>query len=214
MKVITFLLLLTPIFGYASLPEPELPLDIKSYWVAKHMELNDLPMNIRSFTTSIPLELLQREMTIFLENISNNKIQEAVDTEGWVSLSAASREAFYVVKLKSNGLISEGLFTVSALGKKKVVEESFPNGVLRIQKQRFLDGPHTQEFEVFSTLSGRAEARVLIEQIMKKRGWYITRRHDLDVQLFVRNRDYANVVMQDNESGVGTLILISKELSK
>lgn len=216
MKPLTLLLCLLlalPIAARETLPEPDLPAGIRGHWIARYMELNDLPMNIRGFETFMDTEQFDNEAQAFLKSIGQKVLKEQ-DKEGWTTYATADNNAFYSLRVTASGSGTQGVFTVSALEPKALYRETLPNGVLRIQKQTFFDGPHIQEFEVFSTLSGTAESRVLIEQILKRRGWAGTREYVGKRIEYARGKDHASVTIQPNQTGLGTLVLVSKELAK
>ncbi len=196
-----------------NLPKP--PSDLDMTWVVEYMEFNDLPMSIRSFNSSESIKALVPRLTEYMESLGE-EVLVTTDQEGWTVLATADDENFYSLKLQEGYTSTGGVFAVSSKFPPKntgKTQTRLPLGFLQIEKQKFFDGPHIQEFTVLSTNSGQSAALVSVEQMLIGEGWQTTR-DTRAIRYFSRGRERATVTSQPGEQGVGTLILISKELAK
>lgn len=207
------LLSVLPLWASAkTLQNPAGPDGIEMHWIAQYMEFNDLPMSMRSFSTSLSTEQLRPQIKAYLQTFGD-KVQQTSDEEGWTTLATADDERFYSVRFKESGLVTEGVLTVSLREPVDAVQSQLPLGVKRVEKQKFFDGPKIQEFLVLVTASGRAGAFSQAERVLKAEGW-VTTRNNQKTRFFVRGHEHATVTVTPGEQGSGSLIFISKELAK
>ncbi|GAB0153483.1 hypothetical protein [Marinobacterium sp. BA1] len=208
-------LALPPLYATAlELDSPKAPAGLQMFWIAEYMEFNDIPMSIRSFKTREQASSVIPRLKEHLENIGST-VQVTQDNEGWTTLATADENRFYSIRLTSGQTETEGVYTVSARSPAKESETRLPLGFIRIEKQVFFDGPSVQEFTVLGTQSGQSEALAVVERMMTNDGWSTTRNYR-STRYFSRQegQEHAHATAQPGEKGMGTLILISKELTK
>lgn len=192
------------------LPQP--PAGLELYWVARYMEFNDLPMSIQSFKTFESTSNLTPRLMTYLEKLGG-AVHVTTDQDGWMTLATADDEYFYSIRFFEHPTEIEGVFTVSARTPNASSSPRLPLGFVRIEKQTFFDGPSIQEFTVLSSNSGQSEALAIVERMMRQDGWNTTRNYQ-STRYFSRGNALAHATARTGENGVGTLILISKELDK
>ncbi|MFV0478340.1 MAG: hypothetical protein ACK5ME_10955 [Parahaliea sp.] len=210
-RILSGLLLSAPLSA-GELSVPGGPAGLDMLWIARYMEFNDLPMSIQSFKSPIKLDDLLPELEAYLDDFGK-KVQITVDPDGWTVLATGDDDRFFSIRLKEQLQDTEGVFTVSARKSKSEGDIPLPLGFVRIEKQKFFDGPSIQEFIVLATAAGQSAALADVERMLRSEGWNSTRNYR-STRYFSRNNERAQAMAQPGEQGVGTLILISKELSK
>lgn len=192
---------------------PEAPAGIKTHWVARYMEFNDIPMSIQSFKTPEGLRTLLPRLEEYLQTFGED-VQITRNRKGETILATADDNAFYSIQLHKELTQIQGVFTISSKHPvRDYTSSNLPLGFIRIEKQAFFDGPYIQEFTVLGTSASESEALAVVERMMRKQGW-ITTRNYRSTRYFSRRGEHAQATVQPAEKGVGSLILISKELSK
>lgn len=211
--VLLILSLMVPVSSANEIYEPDTPAGLEMYWIARYMEFNDIPMSIQSFKTPEASGTLVPRLEEYLQAFGD-EVQITQDRNGGTVLATANDSTFYSIQLDEQLRETEGVFTISA---KQPAEgnsqQALPLGFVRVEKQKFFDGPSIQEFTVLATNAGQSEALAVVERMLRKQGWSTTRNYR-STRYFSRRSEHAQATAQPNEKGVGTLILISKELSK
>ena len=215
MRYLTFCLLcfLMASGAKADLPQPDLPVGIKGYWISEDMEYNGFPFNMRGFHVSGDLQEQVAAFTGYLQQFGDEVV--VTERNGWNQVAVKGSDAFYVAQLAADFKGVKGTFSISALqgNARYLTEDSYPFGIVKVSGQRYSDPGVKREMQILASRDHLPVTRDNLVTYFKDAGWQVANQPAENRVYFRKQGRSMLMFLQKREDSPGTLILLTKEYS-